>query len=71
MGRKVLITGRLSAGLLIALALEGLELEQVGGKFTVHEQRMPNGWAGPRFDYQGPPTHGPRRKGKGGKVKRW
>jgi hypothetical protein len=71
MGRRILITGKLSAGLLMALALEGLELEQAGWKFTVRPQGIPNDWRMLNTACALPQTHGPQRKGKGGKVKRW
>lgn len=69
--QKIVITGRLSVGLMMALAADGFEVAQAGNSFTVQPQcdlsfrddigRLRSARTG----------YGPAKKGKGGKVKRW
>ncbi|HEY6020657.1 MAG TPA: hypothetical protein VIY48_12425 [Candidatus Paceibacterota bacterium] len=69
--RKIVTTGRLSVGLMMALAVEGMEIVQAGNVFTVQPQCD----LGFRDDLgrirNSRTAYGPEKKGKGGKVKRW
>ena len=66
--QKIVITGRLSVGLMMALAADGFEVAQAGNMQPQCDLSFRDDIGRLRSARTG---YGPAKKGKGGKVKRW